>query len=157
MTRGFWGIGIFHPKTDVNIGTLLRTAFVYGAQYVFTVGKRYHKQASDTTNTMNHVPLFEYKTIKECVDHLPRETMLVGVELSEEARDLRPFCHPERAAYLLGAEDHGIPPRVLERCHAVVQIPGGEKCLNVSVAGSLVIYDRWSKRNPFEGEVSNGH
>jgi tRNA G18 (ribose-2'-O)-methylase SpoU len=56
------------------------------------------------------------------------------------------FRHPARALYLLGAEDHGLPPEVLERCHYVVQIPTPAPwSLNVSVAGSLVMHDRYLK------------
>ena len=50
--------------------------------------------------------------------------------------------HPERAAYLLGAEDHGLSPAVLAMCHRIVVLPG-RHCLNVAVAGSLILYDRW--------------
>lgn len=52
--------------------------------------------------------------------------------------------HPLRALYLLGAEDHGLPPEVLARCHEVVQVPSPSPySLNVAVAGSLVLYDRY--------------
>lgn len=44
----------------------------------------------------------------------------------------------------MGAEDHGIPEKVLERCQAIVQIPG-RYCYNVAVAGSIVMYDRMAK------------
>jgi tRNA G18 (ribose-2'-O)-methylase SpoU len=46
----------------------------------------------------------------------------------------------------MGAEDYGLSPRVLSLCHDVVQIPSVEaQSMNVAVAGSLVIYDRFAK------------
>jgi tRNA C32,U32 (ribose-2'-O)-methylase TrmJ len=51
-----------------------------------------------------------------------------------------------RALYLLGAEDRGLPPAVLRQCHQVVRIPCPvDRPLNVAVAGSVVIHDRYAK------------
>lgn len=144
--RGFYGIGIYHAKFDCNQGTLWRSAHAFGASFCFTVGRRFERQSSDTTQAWRHTPFFEYDTLESLLKQNPYSCMVVGVELSSAAKDLRTFCHPERAIYLLGAEDHGLPPRVLERCHLVVQIPAvKEICLNVSVAGSILMYDRLVK------------
>ena len=48
MKRGFFGVGIENTKTHQNIGTLWRSASIMGASFMFTIGKRYKKQASDT-------------------------------------------------------------------------------------------------------------
>jgi hypothetical protein len=50
MTRGFFAIGIVNGKTHQNIGTLLRSAYLYDAAFVFTIGKRYDRQASSSTS-----------------------------------------------------------------------------------------------------------
>lgn len=117
--RGFAAVGIWHPKFDVNIGTLWRTARLYDVAFVFTVGHRYVPQASDTANTPAHVPLFHYVDIDDLIEHLPAACPLVGVE------------------------DHGLPPAVLDRCHRVVQIPTARpESMNVAVAGSIVLAHR---------------
>ncbi len=36
----YFEIGIFHPKTKENIGTLWRSAYQLGAAGIFTIGKR---------------------------------------------------------------------------------------------------------------------
>lgn len=145
--EGYFGIGVWHPKTESNVGTLLRSAKTYGAAFIATVGpQRYHPQASDTCKTPLSVPLLAYADIDDLIDHLPDGCPLVGVELSERAQPLPEFVHPTRAMYLLGAEDHGIPDAVLDGCHYVVQIPSPEPwSLNVAVAGSAVIMDRYFK------------
>jgi tRNA G18 (ribose-2'-O)-methylase SpoU len=43
--------------------------------------------------------------------------------------------------YLLGAEDHGMTKKAMEKCHHLVKFKS-EKSLNVSVAGSIILYDR---------------
>lgn len=149
MGRGFFAIGIWHPKTEVNVGTLWRTAHIFGAAFVFTVGRRYKRQASDTLNTPNHVPLMHFKDIEDLAEHLPHSCRLIGVELTERATPSHVFNHDQRACYLLGAEDNGLSPAVLESCHDVLKLPG-RSSLNVAVAGSLVVYDRWRQANERE-------
>lgn len=63
--RGYFGIGIINGKTPENLGTLWRSANLYGAAFIFTVGKRYKRQSSDTPNTPRHIPLFEYQSLDD--------------------------------------------------------------------------------------------
>lgn len=143
MTRGYFAVGVYHPMHEVNVGTLWRSAAAFGAAFVFTVGKRYRPhQASDTAKAPLHTPLFHFASIDDLHAHLPHGCPLVGVEQTLTATALHIFPHPERAAYLLGAEDSGLPAAVLERCHYVTEIRGASPCLNVAVAGSIVLYDR---------------
>lgn len=142
--RGHFGIGILGPKTATNVGTLWRSAGILGASYIFTVGHRYPRQASDTIKAWRHIPLLAYADLEDLCAHLPEATELVGVELDDRARPLASFTHPERACYLLGAEDSGLSPSALVRCHRLVRIPG-DYSLNVAVAGSIVVYDRLAK------------
>ena len=145
LSRGFFGIGVFHSKSVQNIGTLWRSAHCFGAAFIFTVGRRYEQQASDTMKTQRHIPLYHYKDIGEMKTNTPFGTRIVGVELTERSKPLSTFTHPETAIYLLGAEDHGLNPEAIAACHSLVQIEGASRCLNVAVAGSIVIYDRISK------------
>jgi tRNA G18 (ribose-2'-O)-methylase SpoU len=142
VTRGYFGIGIYHTKSAVNVGGLWRSAHNFGAGWVFTIGKRYKTQASDTTKATKHVPLYEFADFEDFRSHTPRDCLVVGVEIDPRAVLLHEFMHPERAVYLLGAEDSGLPADVVQRCHRLVQIPGAIRCLNVATAGSIVLYDR---------------
>jgi tRNA (guanosine-2'-O-)-methyltransferase len=146
MQRGYFGIGIYHTKTAINIGTLWRTAHNMGAAFIFTIGKRYKKQASDTTKASKHVPLYHYIDFEDFKKHMPHGCPVIAIEQSEVSQNIKDFKHPERAIYLLGAEDHGIPVNILKECHKTVHIDS-PMCLNVAVAGSIVIYDRSIKTN----------
>ena len=146
MKRGYFGIGIFNGKNTANIGTLWRSANILGADFIFTIGKRYQKQCSDTMKTPRHIPLFQYADYDDFFRHIPYGCPVIGVELDDNATPLREFKHPEHCIYLLGAEDHGIPQNILSRCQETVQLLG-DYCYNVAVAGSIVMYDRASKRS----------
>ena len=109
---------------------------------IFTVGVRYRKQPSDVLHTPKDIPLMHFEDIEDLVRHLPYGCRLIGVELEERARMSHEYGHPDQGCYLLGAEDNGLPKKVIERCHSLIKLPG-ERSLNVAVAGSLVMYDRW--------------
>lgn len=147
MSRGFFAIGVSHPKVEANVGTLLRSAHLYEAAFVFTVGRRYQAQCSDTPKTPLHTPLLHFADIDDLVAHLPWSTPLVGVELDPRAVPLGDFRHPDRAVYLLGAEDHGLTVTERDRCHHLVQIESPRAAsMNVATAGTVLLYTRQMTR-----------
>lgn len=140
----FFGIGVYHPKTSHNIGTLWRSAYILGASYIFIIGGKYKHQTSDTSKAWSKIPFFRYKDIDHFYESMPYSTQLVGLELSDNSHPIKDFKHPDRASYLLGAEDTGLPEHVLNRCHHLVQLPG-KTSLNVAVSGSIILFDRINK------------
>jgi len=144
MNRGYFGIGVYNIKTEMNLGTLWRSAQNFGASFIFTIGKRYKKQASDTTKTYRHIPLYNYKTFKDFEKARPFSCFLIGIEQSDKSIDIKNYCHPERAIYLLGAEDSGLPDKIQKKCQSIIHI-STPMCLNVAVAGSIIMFDRLNK------------
>ena len=142
--KGYFGIGCLNMKTKFNYGTLFRTAQVMGADFIFLIGARFEKQASDTMKSWRHIPTYNYKDFQDFQDHRPYGCKLVGVELLESATLLAEYRHPKQACYLLGSEDSGLSSEALEACQDVIYIPTA-RSLNVSVAGSVVLYDRITK------------
>ncbi len=128
----------------MNYGTLFRTAQIFDADFIFLIGSRFKEQSSDTMKSSRHIPTFIYKDFKDFNEHRPHGCELIGVELIKSATPIQEFKHPKRACYLLGAEDNGLTQQAIEHCQEIVFLPG-EQSLNVSVAGSIVIYDRYLK------------
>jgi len=108
----YFEIGVYHTKNEINIGTLYRTAYQLGASGIFTIGRRYKQQASDTSKSANHIPLRHYLDLDEFKKFRPIGAVLVGIEM--DGCPLSRFVHPKQAVYLLGAEDHGLPDEVRE-------------------------------------------
>ena len=79
------------------------------------------------------------------IESLPRSTPLIGVELTDDAVMIDEFVHPERACYILGAEDNGLSKEMLAVCHRIIKLPG-TMSMNVACAGTVVMHDRWTKR-----------
>lgn len=151
MSRGFFGVAVYRPKTANNVGSLWRTADLFGAAFLATVGRRYTHQSTDTMHTPKHTPLHHYTDIDDLIEHLPQGCPVVGIELDPRATDLHAFAHPTRALYLLGAEDAGLPPKVVDRCHYLVAIPSVRpQSMNVACAGSVVVAHRHMAHQPAE-------
>ena len=155
--RGYCGIGVEGVSKSANVGALLRTAHAFGAAFCFTVGAGWDARQgrrSDTADTPSHVPLWRFADVDAI--QLPRECVLVGVELLDEATDLPSFRHPLNAAYVLGPERSGLSEPLLARCRHVVRIPT-RFALNLAVAGALVLYDRLLQHGRFaERPVASG-
>ena len=143
---GFFGIGILNNTDEINIGTLWRSAFILGASFIFTVGKKYKLEGSDVTKTWTKIPLYHYQTFEELKENLPFSTQLIAVEMGEAATPIGNYEHPDRAVYLLGNEISGLSQQIIEQCQSVIKLPG-DYSLNVAVSGSIVMYDRINKNS----------
>lgn len=140
--RGYFGIGVEQISKEGNVGNLMRSAHSFGASFFFTISPSVNVReirATDTSSAFDHVPYHQYDSATEL--SLPKGCQLVGVELTEESIELPSFRHPLRAAYILGPEMGSLSPAVMERCDYIVKIPM-KFCVNVGVAGALVMYDR---------------
>ncbi|MEL6472999.1 MAG: RNA methyltransferase [Pseudomonadota bacterium] len=140
--RGYFAIGAEGISKPMNLGALMRTANAFDASFVFSVNaddKVRLAYKADTSKTFKSVPYYQWDTMDDMA--LPKGCQLVGVELTDDAVELPRFRHPQAAAYVLGRERGDLTPHMLARCDHVVKIPT-KFCINVSLAGALVMYDR---------------
>lgn len=139
--RGYFGVGVEGLSKPMNAGNLFRSAHAFGASFVFTIGAERKVTAlrSDTSRTADNLPWYAFERVQDL--QLPQSCLLVGVELLDEAIPLPSFKHPLQAAYVFGPERGSLSPALLARCQQVVRIPTGF-CINLGVAGAIVMYDR---------------
>jgi len=139
--RGYFGIGAEGISKPMNLGNLVRSAHAFGASFVFLVDAHYtvNSALSDTSQAERQLPLYSFASADELA--LPRGCVLIGVELLDEAVDLPSFRHPLNAAYVFGRERGSLSPEMVARCDHVVRIPT-RFCINLAVAGAIVMYDR---------------
>ncbi len=154
--RGYFAIGAERISKALNLGNLMRSAHGFGASFTFTVGATYQalEARADTSKGQDHLPHYNWSTPDEIA--LPDRCSLVGIELIDEAIDLPSFRHPQRAAYVLGPERGSLSEPILARCDHVVKIPT-KFCVNVAMAGAIVMYDRIAHMGRFaERPVRSG-
>jgi tRNA G18 (ribose-2'-O)-methylase SpoU len=139
--RGYFGIGVEGISKAFNVGNLFRTAHAFGASFVFTVDAHFRAREakSDTSRALGHVPFYDWPSIDDIA--LPRGCQLVAVELVDNAVALPSFRHPQNAAYVLGRERGNVSDALMSRASHAIQIPT-KFCLNVGIAGAIVMYDR---------------
>lgn len=140
--RGYFGIGVEGISKEQNIGTIARSAHSFGASFFFTIAPAVDVEAlrvSDTSDAFDHLPYHQYDDVESMA--LPHKCTLVGIELTEDSVELPSFRHPKRAAYILGPEMGNLSADIMDQCAHVVKIPM-KFCVNVGVAGALVMYDR---------------
>ena len=148
-TRGYFGVGVQGISKSANAGALFRSAHAFGASFVFSIAPAIDlKEArrADTSESHKQLPLYVFPSVAEM--SLPRGCRLVGVELMDDAIDLPSFRHPEQAAYVLGPEKGSLSPDLVAACDFVVKIPT-RFCVNVSVAGAILMYDRLTQLTRF--------
>lgn len=138
---GYFEIGVYRGKRSENIGTLWRSAYQLGAAGIFTIVRPYQRQTSDSFTTGDQIPLRHFETFDDFLASRPSGAVLVGIEMG--GTPLREFKHPEKAVYLLGSEDSGLPPKILAQCNEVISLDAVRRAsYNLAVTGSIVMYHR---------------
>ena len=155
MKRGYWGIGIQGSKFESNLGTLWRHAYIYNADFIFTIGKRYTHDPTDTTKAQKNIPMFHFANWLDFEQHMPRQCEIVFVEQELGlTQPLTSFEHPERAVYVLGAEDKGIDTAWMVDYSSrypngetkIIEVPTPNKIsMNVATTGTMIMHDRYLK------------
>jgi tRNA G18 (ribose-2'-O)-methylase SpoU len=150
--RGYFAIGAERISKPMNMGALLRSAHAFGAKFFFTIAAhpRAFEAKSDTSRAAHHLPVYQWASADEMT--LPLQCKLVGVEFIEGATDLPAFRHPLHAAYVLGPELGVLSDGLLARCDHVIKIPTAF-CINVAMAGAIVMYDRMRCLGAFPGRM----
>lgn len=151
-----FAIAAWETTKEHNVGTLVRTAHAAAVSEVILLGEReWNVSAAKTSELYTEIVQLD-ADIETFRAHLEaRRWNLVAVELSEGSVNLFDAVYPERPCFLLGAELDGVPQELLDEAELIVQIPqwGLVPCLNLAVAGSIVVYDYLNKRHA-DGDLS---
>ena len=142
MRGGYAALGLYMPKTDLNVGGAMRAAFCYGAAMVAIQGRRFKRMPTDTQYAWRHIPVIECDDLR---DIIPFDCIPVVIEIADKARTLPSYCHPERAFYIFGPEDGSVPNDIIERFKNVVSVPT-RHCMNLAATVNVVLYDRLAKQ-----------
>lgn len=90
--RGYSAIGLFHPKTPENVGSVLRACHNFEVSLLSIEGKRFRKASTDTYKSYRHLPVLEVENLK---DTIPYNCIPVAVELVPQAVSIVDYKHPQ--------------------------------------------------------------
>ena len=146
-TRGFSVVALENPIRNVNIGSAMRAAFVYGASMgvIATDQEVSHKMMNSRTDSMSTYKHMPTLVVENVLDAVPYGCVPVGVEMVPESENLVYLEHPERAYYIFGPENGSISLETLSKCAAKVCVPT-RYCMNLAATVNVVLYDRLSKK-----------
>jgi 23S rRNA (guanosine2251-2'-O)-methyltransferase len=101
-----------------------------------------------SSGAIEHLLVIERTNIAQAIEELQRARLWVA-GLDQAAT--QPFWEldvSEGLAVVVGSEGSGLSRLVKKRCDILVNIPsrGRVESLNASVAGSIVLYDVWRRR-----------
>lgn len=139
--RGYAAIGLVNPKSEPNIGGVMRAAGIYKAALVAIEGDRFKRFSTDTMKAYRHIPLMQMPLRNA----IPFNCVPVAVELVPTARSIVNYCHPERAFYIFGPEDGTLGAKHLDWCHDVIYIPTNG-CMNLAACVNVILFDRMMKQ-----------
>jgi tRNA(Leu) C34 or U34 (ribose-2'-O)-methylase TrmL len=137
---------LINPKYLHNVAAAIRACSCFGVDTLFWTGTRVNPSAYERLpreERMKGYKEVQWKNTERPFDHL-EEMSPVCVELLPSSSNLSTFTHPERAVYVFGPEDGGVPKAVRKLCHNFIFIPAYH-CLNLAAAMNVVLYDRFVK------------
>ena len=145
-------LALDHLQDPQNLGSLLRTAEAVGVHGVVLPKDRSAPVnatvARASSGAVEHLALCDATNLMRALAwYKERGVWVVGLDRAGETRyDALAYDWP--VAVVVGSEDRGLRPLVQRACDHLVHIPmaGRVASLNAAVAGSLLLYYIWQKR-----------
>lgn len=136
-----------------NVGSLLRTAEAAGVHGAILPRRRSAHVTPAvcraSSGAVEHLRIALVTNLARALDELRAKGIwVVGVEDHPRATDYRDVDLDLPLALVVGSEGRGMRRLVAEKCDLLLRIPmrGRINSLNVSVAGSIVLYQAWNAR-----------
>ncbi|KKR06044.1 MAG: RNA methyltransferase, TrmH family group 3 [candidate division WS6 bacterium GW2011_GWF2_39_15] len=135
-----------HIKYDQNIGAILRTAFGCGVNGIITPIKTENFLTNESLRismgAAARIPIVEMNLFSALSEMKKEGIKVYGVSM--EGREYYNTDLRGPAAFVMGAEDVGISPKVSERVDEMVSIPmrEGLGSLNVGASTAIVCYEK---------------
>lgn len=138
-------------KFEKNFYAAIRSAEAFGVTEIDLIG--YHNLKTWNTShltkgTANHINIKRFDTPEQCLDYLIGQRLkIVCIENAEKSKSLKDYKFPANIALIMGHEKLGVPDTFTNR-YINIRIPqyGLVKCLNTSIATSIVLYERFIQR-----------
>lgn len=146
-------IAVVRAKNPFNVGAIIRVAHSFLVREIFLIGvEPYYEKAA--------MGMHKYERIVDCPDDTTflqkvAGRPLIGVERDEATTSLWEAPMPERAVFLLGSENDGLPQALLSACDTVLAIPmyGINHSFPVTVAAGMVLCE-WARRRDPRGKLA---
>jgi 23S rRNA (guanosine2251-2'-O)-methyltransferase len=137
-----------------NLGAVMRTAWLLGAQGILTSDRRSASLTPAVSKVaqgaVEHVPVEADTALPQRLEHLKKQGFWVLGLSHEGSTSLFNFKIPEKVVWVLGSESSGLRKSVAGICDDFVTIPQSEATAsyNVSVAAAIALAETFRQRIP---------
>lgn len=145
---------VLDQVTDVrNFGAIVRSAECGGVDTIIISEKGMARIGADAVKTsagaLHYIPVCKAKNLTKTVRFLAESGIRIfaATEKGDKIYTETDFKTP--AAIIMGSEEDGISPALLDLAHEKIKIPilGNIESLNVSVSAALIIYETVRQKN----------
>lgn len=138
-----YAVAAYNIDKGLNIGTMIRTSVLFGADEFFIFGDNKWDKRS-TVGAQNYIKITKL-TNKDLFEELNnRGYYPVIFEPNKTNFDPSEIIHTKNSkpCFIFGSENEGIPAKYLEQTNDIYSIPqyGVLRSLNVSVACGIILY-----------------
>lgn len=147
-TKGRLSLILNGVAQPFNVGAILRTAAAYRVDDVWLVGEtpgpEHSKVARTALGSERFVELHPVDRVEVAIGDARADAYrVVALELTDAATPLHRLDRTPDVCLVIGHEDRGLTPPVLDACDAVAYLPqlGRIGSLNVATATSIALYE----------------
>lgn len=141
--------------TDVrNLGAIARSAELLGVDALIVSSKhraRIDEEAIKTSaGALLKLSVCRENSLVTTIDVLKSAGIRIAAADAKAAAPIRAIDFSQPIALILGSEDEGVHPSLLDKCDDRFQIPqsGTIDSFNVSVAAGIILYEIYNQRHP---------
>jgi tRNA (guanosine-2'-O-)-methyltransferase len=135
-------------QTPYNVGAIVRTAAAFGVDHIYLAGHSTSPTSAGagkvSMGTERYLTWSEHDDGSEAVHAASQDGFIVvGVELTDDARPMHELSLPDDVCLALGHEEHGLSAGCLRAVDLVAYLPqtGRVGSLNVATAAALALYE----------------
>jgi len=145
-------------RVDDNFGYLVRAAACFGADRLYVIGHVPERSSikASSGSLIDYVEVVQFSTPAEFLVYMQAEGIqVVAAELVETATPLTSYTFDfnRRLCLVVGNEEVGVPPEILQSAHIVcIPMPGVGYCLNTSQTANILFYEAVKQ---YETEYTN--
>lgn len=132
-----------------NVGSIFRTADGLGVKEILMCGITSPIDNREVQKTALgaeiSVPSRYFNTTLDALEEIRESHQIIALEQTKNSVLLSDFIFEKnkKYAFVLGNEVDGVDESVLEKCHAVIEIPqvGSKHSFNVAITNSIVLWE----------------
>ena len=135
---------VHNLRSAFNVGSVIRSSDCFGLEGVhlsgYSTGPDHVTVKSAARGCQDWVPIKRWDSPFECIEwHRENGYEIIALETGDDIPDINKVNWPEKGLVILGNEELGIAPEIMEKATMKVTIPMCGRKASMNVAGAFAI------------------